>query len=72
LGGRSIARLLDRGRPAALGLGWLVLQPQDRAHELERGLEGYAICFGGWAVQGHRLYRVVRAVLVSRERPALR
>jgi tRNA (adenine22-N1)-methyltransferase len=72
LGGRSIARLLDRGRPAALGLGWLVLQPQDRAHELERGLDGYTICFGGWAVQGRRLYRVVRAVLITPGQPALR
>ncbi|HYZ00685.1 MAG TPA: tRNA (adenine(22)-N(1))-methyltransferase TrmK [Candidatus Binatia bacterium] len=72
LGGRSIARLLARARPAALGLRWLVLQPQDRAHELERGLEGYAVCLGAWAVQGRRLYRVIRAVQVSPERPALR
>jgi tRNA (adenine22-N1)-methyltransferase len=72
LGGRSIAGLLGRGRPAHLGLRWLVLQPQDRAHELERGLEGYAVCFGGWAVEGRRLYRVIRAVRVSPAGPPLR
>lgn len=72
LGGRSISGLLTGGRPADLGLRWLVLQPQDRAHELEHGLEGYAVCFGGWAVQGRRLYRVVRAVRVSPEGQALR
>lgn len=72
LGGRSIAGLLSRGRPVHLGLRWLVLQPQDRAHELEQGLEGYTVCFGGWVVQGRRLYRVIRAVRASPAGPALR
>jgi tRNA (adenine22-N1)-methyltransferase len=70
LGGRSIARILDRS-PAARQLRWVVLQPQERAHELERWLAaaGYEIRLGDWAVQGPRLYRVIRAVPVSHARP---
>jgi tRNA (adenine22-N1)-methyltransferase len=73
LGGTTIKRILDRG-PAARDLRWVVLQPQERAHELERWLTGagYEIRFAGWAVQGRRLYRVVTALPVSPERPAIR
>jgi tRNA (adenine22-N1)-methyltransferase len=61
MGGPTIARVLSRGAVVARRLSWLVLQPQQRAHQLERWLaaHGYEIMRAEWAIQGHRLYRVL-------------
>jgi tRNA (adenine22-N1)-methyltransferase len=61
MGGATITAILDRAGDGARSLDWLVLQPQQGAHELERWLmaHGYQILEATWAVQGRRLYRVL-------------
>ena len=61
VGGATIAATLDGAGDLARGLDWLVLQPQQGAHELERWLVAhrYEVRDARWAVQGRRLYRVL-------------
>ena len=61
MGGRTIASILGRGAPCASAMRWLVLQPQQRAQDLERWLAGsrYRVRRAEWAVERSRLYRVL-------------
>jgi tRNA (adenine22-N1)-methyltransferase len=61
MGGRTIASILERDGALARSLEWLVLQPQQHAHQLETWLEGegFIIQRGEWTMQGRRLYRVL-------------
>ena len=61
MGGRTIAAILGRGTRCASAMRWLVLQPQQRARDLERWLAGssYRVRRADWAAEGGRLYRVL-------------
>jgi tRNA (adenine22-N1)-methyltransferase len=61
MGGGTIVDVLERDESTVAGLDWLVLQPQQRAHQLETWLDerGFRIRRGEWAMQGHRPYRVL-------------
>lgn len=61
MGGRKIAAILGGGTRCASAMRWLVLQPQQRARDLERWLAGssYRVRHADWAAEGGRLYRVL-------------
>lgn len=61
MGGRTIAAILARGATCAAAMRWLVLQPQQRARELEQWLarHRYRVRHADWAIENRRLYRVL-------------
>jgi tRNA (adenine22-N1)-methyltransferase len=61
MGARTIAGMLEGGGEVALGLSWLVLQPQQHASRLEGWLAraGYRLLEGRDVDEGHRSYRVL-------------
>jgi tRNA (adenine22-N1)-methyltransferase len=61
MGGRSIAAMLEGGEELALGLRWLVLQPQQHASELEAWLARarYRLLASRDVDEGRRSYRVL-------------
>jgi tRNA (adenine22-N1)-methyltransferase len=61
MGGRTIAGMLEAGGNVALSLRWLVLQPQQRAPELEAwlGRAGYRSLAARDVDEGGRSYRVL-------------
>ncbi|MFZ0214526.1 MAG: tRNA (adenine(22)-N(1))-methyltransferase TrmK [Candidatus Dormiibacterota bacterium] len=61
IGARTMIRILHAAPERVRDLSWMVLQPQQEASRLERGLAemGLAVAAARWAVERRRLYRVL-------------
>lgn len=73
MGARKIIHILERGRPAALGIRRVVLQPQSEHARLFAwlGENGFRATGLVWACDRRRLYRVIAADVPANPAPLI-